>query len=344
MLQSTDRSWASPLAAIFRPTLRRKPLPELPRTLYGYVYWTSCHQQIGLVLLTLLVFPLTLAPLELQRRIVDGAVADGDIDALTVLAAIYLAVVIALALFKYARNLYAAHVEEGIARLLRRRFVASGKEGFWTDAEDGTRQAILATESEKVGGFVAESIAFPFMQAGIILSVGGYMLFVNPTVAAVALLLILPAAVVVIATQPALNRLSGRKIDATRKLGEQTLENGDDPDSTDGHEAADGLITRIHRLRLRFAMIKFAAKGINNTINHLGPLSVLVVGGVLVIRGEAQLGTVVAFMSGFERLTSPIRELLNFYRRVAMAKVQYRLLREADSDGTTDGATEGATA
>jgi hypothetical protein len=34
-------------------------------------------------------------------------------------------------------------------------------------------------------------------------------------------------------------------------------------------------------------------------------------------------------MSGYERMTSPARDLLNFYRRLAMMQVQYRLVHEA---------------
>jgi hypothetical protein len=36
---------------------------------------------------------------------------------------------------------------------------------------------------------------------------------------------------------------------------------------------------------------------------------------------------VVAFLSGFERIIDPARELLNFYRRLAQARVQFGLLQ-----------------
>ena len=74
--------------------------------------------------------------------------------------------------------------------------------------------------------------------------------------------------------------------------------------------------------------MKYAAKAVTNLINHLGPLSVLLLGGWLVIQGEAQVGTIVAFMSGYERMTNPARDLLNFYRRLSLMRVQYRLVRD----------------
>ena len=70
-------------------------------------------------------------------------------------------------------------------------------------------------------------------------------------------------------------------------------------------------------------------KFVNNMFGHLGPLSVLVVGGYLVIQGETTLGTIVAFISGYDKMTDPARELLNFYRRLSMMKVQYGLVRAA---------------
>jgi len=302
-------------------------LRKLPRSLYGYIYRTSLRQQIVLCFLTLLTFPLTLAPLELQRRIIDEAVATRDARLLILLVIIYLGVVLIHGVLKYVRNLYATGVAEGIARVLRRRVAQT--DAFDQEADEGTRQSILAAEAEKVGGFVSEGIAFPLLQIGIIASVAGYMLVVEPLVALAALSFLVPAMLVVWLTQPALNRLSEEKITETRALGEKALT----PDG-DATKQAEEHISRIYRLRMRFAAIKFAAKAVNNLINHLGPLSVLAVGGWFAIQGQTEVGTIVAFMSGYERMTGPVRDLLNFYRRFAMMRVQYRLVYDASGTAT----------
>jgi len=75
-------------------------------------------------------------------------------------------------------------------------------------------------------------------------------------------------------------------------------------------------------------------KFLNNLIGHLGPLSILMVGGWLVIQGETEIGTIVAFISGYERMINPARDLLNFYRRLSAMRVQYRLVRDAASEGS----------
>lgn len=60
----------------------------------------------------------------------------------------------------------------------------------------------------------------------------------------------------------------------------------------------------------------------------MGPLVALIMGGYLVIQGQTTIGTVVAFVSGFERISGPWRDLLNFYREYEQAKVQHQMIAE----------------
>ena len=99
---------------------------------------------------------------------------------------------------------------------------------------------------------------------------------------------------------------------------------------------------------MRFNALKFGLKALLNAANAIGPLMVLLVGGYLVIQGQTTIGTVVAFVSGFERLSGPLRDLLNFYREYEQAKVQHRLIVQwangapsAMSDITTYSEREG---
>jgi ABC-type bacteriocin/lantibiotic exporter with double-glycine peptidase domain len=64
-------------------------------------------------------------------------------------------------------------------------------------------------------------------------------------------------------------------------------------------------------------------KAVLNTLNLLAPLAVLGWGGYLVIEGKTSIGVLVAFLSGFDRLAAPVRELLTFYRTAMQAAVQH---------------------
>ncbi len=317
------------------PSVDGRPSGTLPEGLYGFVKAVTWRQQIVLCLLTFLVFPLTLAPLELQRRIINEAIGGLDLDLLLWLGALYLAAVLVQGVLKYLRNVYLERVGQGIGRRLRRRIVDS--EAFGAEMAEGTKQSLIAAEAEAVGGFAAESLAFPLLQLGIVLSVAGYMLIVDPLVAAVALAFFVPSIVLLVILQPRLNRLTGDKTAAQRELGEAVLE--DDRAAT-GADAAgvtriDRLIDRMYGLKIKIALLKYALKFANNLLGHLGPLSVLVVGGWLVIEGQTELGTIVAFISGYDKMSAPARDLLNFYRRLSMMKVQYGMVRDA-ANGVPD--------
>lgn len=88
------------------PSVRGKPLREMPRHLYTYVWKVSRTQQIRLCLLTVLIFPLSLAPLELQRRIVDDAIKNGLTELLWMLGGLYLLSLLLHGGLKYARNIF----------------------------------------------------------------------------------------------------------------------------------------------------------------------------------------------------------------------------------------------
>ena len=165
----------------FGDTLYRWCRPMLPAlddwrggamapSLYAFVLQVSRKQQVQLGLLTLTLLPLSMVPLELQRRIVNDAVAHAELERLLSYGALYLGVLLLQGGLKFARDLYLHGIAEGVTQVLRRKIVRSeAADGV----QDGTRQSILAAESEKVGGFVAESIALPLLQAGTVLSITG---------------------------------------------------------------------------------------------------------------------------------------------------------------------------
>lgn len=316
------------LSGLYRsvlPSVRDWPGGPMPPSLYAYVYKVSAKQQVRLGLLTLAVFPLALAPLELQRRIINYAVAHSAVELLLAYGGLYLAVLLLQGGLKILRDMYMYRIAEGVTRLLRRKFVRLESRDAGID--EGTKQAIISSESEKVGGFVAECIALPLLQVGTVLSIAVYMLAIEPLIAVVAIVFLVPSVVLVGLTQPVMNRLSRSKITVVRALGESVLRGGR---QDAGPEAApDSLVERIYDLRLRFTTIKIATKSLNQLVASLGLLSILLVGGWLAIQGRTEIGIIVAFMSGYERMTNPVRDLLNFYRRLSMMRVQYKLVADA---------------
>ncbi len=147
------------------------------------------------------------------------------------------------------------------------------------------------------------------------------MLVVQPMIALVSLAFFVPQMIFVPLLQRAANRRAKRKVELVRELGELIVL----PEDDQGARYRDRL-DQVYHVRLRYYALKFLIKFLNNLLNHVAPLSVLMVGGYLAIQGATTIGTVVAFISGFQRLADPSRELLAYYRLAAETRVQYRLI------------------
>ncbi|MDA0218675.1 MAG: ABC transporter ATP-binding protein [Proteobacteria bacterium] len=299
------------------PSAGVRPPRRFPATLYRYVWRVSRPQQIRLILLTLLVLPLSMAPLELQRRIVDDAVMNEHLGLLVQLCGVYLAVALGTVALKFARSVYEGRISESVIRSLRQ---ALSHHDFKADGNGhgGSAVSMVASEAEQIGAFVGESLSFPLLQAGTLVAVMGYMLVVEPLIALFAFALFLPSLLITPWIQRRLNDLVGRRTVVLRELGDLI--------AAEGETHGESRIREIYRVRMRILVLKYLVKLVNNLVGHLGPIGVLLFGGWMVIEGRTELGVVVAFISGFEKIMDPARELLNFYRRMAQMRVQYRLI------------------
>jgi len=315
------------------------------RSLYGYVWRMSGWHQAWLSVLAALVAGLSMAPLELQRRIVNNAIGGEDLGLLGVLAAVYLAVVVLQTGLKYLLRVGQGWVGESAIRYTRRhllgihqgRRTGSGGENPGRGAEgrdEGGREggravSIIGAEVEQLGGFVGEAVAEPLVTGGMMLAILGYMFVVEPVLAAACLVFFVPQAIAVPLIQRLVNRFVERRIGLLRDFGEQVAmvgaAHGGQPEAGLGAEH-DAKLDAIYGNRIRIYLWKFASKGLVNLFNGLAPVTALVVGGYLVIVGQTSLGVVVAFISGFERLADPLRELIAFYRLAAQSRVRHEAI------------------
>src|SRR6478672_9246044 len=93
--------------------------PGLSSALYLYVWRTSRSKQIAICVLTMALAPLSTVPLELQRRIVDYALAEKKLALLVVLGSVYFVVICFNGAIKYVLNMVKGMAGETIARDIR---------------------------------------------------------------------------------------------------------------------------------------------------------------------------------------------------------------------------------
>ena len=97
---------------------------ELPQTLFRYIWRASGRHQLVLCLMSVAVFLLSTVPLELQRRIVNDAIASGESNAILGLALAYAGFALLEGGIKLCLNIYRAWVSERAVLQLRRRIGA----------------------------------------------------------------------------------------------------------------------------------------------------------------------------------------------------------------------------
>lgn len=310
----------------------------MPQSVYRYIFRYSKWQQVVVIILTLLLLPLAPVPLELQRRLLDDAVANKDVDLLVWLAILYVGALFLTSGIKLAMRIQRELISARIVHALRRSVYyhiytvtppslleKSAQGGDVVD--EGAVVSMLSSEVEKLGGFAGAAISGPLLQIGTLIVVLGYMFYIEPLVASIALALYSPQFVIVPIFQAKLNRLAGKKAITVRSLGNYIVDNAE-PDLLNKPPPAGftELTDRILRLRTRFLMTKNIMKTLNNLLIALGPFGVISYGGYLVIQGQVEVGVILAFVSGLERLGGPIRELIGSYGAITDARMRYRIL------------------
>ena len=294
-------------------------------TLPGFVWRASGVHQFYVGLIAIIFALLNFVPIDLQRRVVDVAIANKDVSALLFLGGLYLATILLQSALKYVLMLYQGWVGESAVKTSRDQLAVVASERPSKDhAKSGQTVNIIGNEIDAVGGFVGTSISEFVVNVTLLVVIAAYMIYVQPIIALVSAVSLTPQIWLALYMQADLNVLVEQQVGLVRKLGNEAIAPATGNSRTRNKKFRT--IRSIFDNRIQLYFLKYGLKTLLNLANAMGSLMVLIVGGYLVIRGQTTIGTVVAFVSGFERLSGPLRDLLNFYREYSQAKVQYQMI------------------
>jgi ABC-type multidrug transport system fused ATPase/permease subunit len=289
------------------------------RDLYRYIWKVSARRQIILSALTVVVFLLELGPLELQRRIVNNAVEHQGFQVIVMLCLTYVAVALLHGSLKLILNVYRGSVSEAANQRLRRQ-IQNGT------GEKGVKISIVVSEVESVGGFVGSSFSDPLLNAGILLSVFGYMLYMQAWMALVAFLIFCPQLLFIPFLQKAINLRTKRRIERLRALSVDIV----GEDAGGAREQTKSTFRRriqdVYQLNMQIFRRKFGMNFLMNLFYTLGVIGILAVGSWLLLQGRTEVGTIVAFISGLALMNGPWGELVNYFRDLTNAGLKYRMI------------------
>jgi len=268
-------------------------------------------------------------PLELQRRIVNEALKGKQLRVLIWLAAAYFGVNLLQGALKAALNIYRGWVSESATRELRRavgRRIQEEPAAAPESPEKGVRVSITVSEVEPVGGFIGAAVSEPLLQIGILVSVFGYMLYLQPWMAVATMALFAIQLVFVPRLQHEINRRTAVRVNLIRGLSTRLVaETGSEEGLSE--TAFESRISRVFAMNMGILIRKHVMNFLMNLLYHLNVAGVFLVGGWLAMNGRLEYGAVVAFVSGLTQLNEPWGDLVNYFRDLTNAQVKYRLIQ-----------------
>ncbi|MBV9967250.1 MAG: ATP-binding cassette domain-containing protein [Alphaproteobacteria bacterium] len=322
----------------------------MPPSIYGFILRYSLREQIYLVVVTLLSFPFLYYSLDLPKIIINQAIGGkhfprdilgfqlGQIPYLVLLCVVFLVLVLINGAFKYHLNVRKGRVGERMLRRLRydlyERLLRFPMRHFDRTAT-GEIIAMLTAELEPVGGFIGDAFALPIAQAGTLLTIFVFMFVQNPLLGAAAVALYPVQAYFIPKMQRkirALGRLRVRRMRTlSDRIGESIAAQVEIRTNAGAqHQLADiaGRLGEIYDIRFDIYNRKFFVKFLNNLIGQLTPFFFYLIGGYFVIAGELSFGALVAVLAAYKELSSPWKELLDFYQNQQDVAIKYEQVVE----------------
>ncbi|NUH64073.1 cyclic nucleotide-binding domain-containing protein [Sulfitobacter sp. S0837] len=322
----------------------------MDKSLFQFIWKNSKRDQLLLLAITLLTFPLLYISLELPKRIINDAIggtgADinvlgitlSQVEFLMVLCLAFLLSVLANGLLKMRLNTMKGVLAE---RLLRRfRFQLLSRmlmfpRPFFRATSQGELVSMVTSEAEPMGGLMGDMLSQPVFQIGQMLTILVFLFAQSVWFGLVSIALIPLQAWIIPKLQRQVSLLNKDRIQEVRKLateiGETAAGVSDLRRNGGARHRMSLFSTRLgflFSIRLELYKKKYFMKFLNNFINQLTPFFFYSVGGYLAITGDITVGALVAALAAYKDLSSPWKEVLAYYNQTQDMSLRWEVVTE----------------
>ncbi|MGD9412551.1 MAG: ABC transporter ATP-binding protein/permease [Desulfobacterales bacterium] len=318
--------------------MKKADIPVVKRSLFSWVFPGNVKLQISLLFIIVVMVFARVLPLEMQKRIVNEAINLRSIDLLLRYCGIYLASVIFFSALKYLTNIIQTIIAQRATANMRKELyhhILTLPLSFFRNTQPGSVVNSLVGELAMPGNFVGMAVSAPVTNVLTLLAFAVYLFWLNPLLAGVSLSIYPIVVFLVPVLQKGVNRANKKRVDAARTLSSRIAESISGIHEVHGNGAYrienrkyDSLVDRLFRIRVVWSLYRFAVKTSNGFFVSLGPFIVFILGGYLTIKGQLELGALVAFLSAQERLYDPWKELIEFYQVYQDGSVTYKRTME----------------
>ena len=308
----------------------------MDRNLHRYIVKRSLRNQLILIAISF-VLGLALNPLmlDLQKRIINQAIGQRNLDALLWLCGGFLGAVIVNGALKYVKQNLEGYISETMLRDLRGELynrILRFPLAHLKSTSTGQLVAMILGEVEDLGGYFGVALSTPAFHGAMLVGTFGFMVYANPWMALVAMVLFPVQMFFIRQLQRKVTTMSRERVRMVRGLSDRIQEAAGGlqeiyANDTTAYEASRfrHMLQRIFKIRLNIYNLKYLIKWINNFLEKFGQFLLLLVGGWLIIHhpDTFNLGILVAFLQAYGQLNEPWRELINFFQLKENARVKY---------------------
>lgn len=262
-----------------------------------------------------------------------GMVELDQVQYLLALCFAFVGLVIVQQIFKYVINVYQGISGERMLRRLRYQLytrILRFPLPTFRRMSQGEIIPMITQEVEPLGGFVAEAIALPVFQGGMLLTSLVFLMVQNPIMGLAGVALYPIQFWLIPKLQRHVNRLAKERVRNVRRISDRVGETIAGVGEAHAHDGtamlrADftGYLAKNYWIRFEIYRRKFVIKFVNNFMQQLGPFFFYSIGGYLTIKGEIDVGTVIAAVAAQKDMGGPMKELLNFYQRKEDSRIKY---------------------
>ena len=307
--------------------------PVVKRSLFSWIFPGNMKLQLLLLFIIAVMVVARVLPLEMQKRIVNEAINLRSIDLLFYYCGIYLAAAVFFSILKYLTNVIQTIITQRTTALMRKELyhhILTLPLNFFRKTQPGMVVNAMGAELTLPGNFVGSAIASPVSNVLTLLAFAVYLFWLNWLLALVSLSIYPVVVFLIPVLQKGVNRANKKRVDAARTFSSRIAESISGIHEIQGNGAyrienrkLDALVDRLLKIRIVWSLYRFAVKTANGIFTSLGPFLVFILGGWLTIKGQLELGALVAFLSAQERLFDPWKELIEFYQVYQDGKINY---------------------
>jgi ABC-type multidrug transport system fused ATPase/permease subunit len=314
--------------------MSEKTTPIVNRSLLSWIFTRHLKLQVLLVVIVVVAVAARVLPLEMQKRIVNEAIADANFDLLVTYCGVYLVAFITASGLKFFINALQTIIGQRTLADMRKALfshIVRLPMPFFRNTESGLVVSALSTELATAGDFIGMAVAIPVTNLLTLAAFAGYLFWLNPLLAVVSFSIYPLVLILVPRLQKRVNRYNRKRVDATRNMSAKIGETVGGIHGVKGcgaYRIEDGkfaaLTDALKRIRIKWNLYRFGVKVTNNLFTNFSRFLIFALGGYLALEGRLELGALVAFLSAQEKLYDPWKELIRFYQAFQTAAVTYQ--------------------